>query len=131
MYEGECFCGAIAYRVDGDLIEPRCCHCSRCRKAFGGTGSAYAEVVADEFTWVRGESAVRTYGDTERRALGFCAQCGSTLCAYVAGRVHGITLGTLNRTPPLTITRHVFVASKASWDVIGGSAPQFAAASDG
>ena len=51
-----------------------------------------------------------------------------TLCAFVAGRVHGIALGTLHGNPPLTITRHVFVGSKASWDAIGGSAPQFAAA---
>jgi hypothetical protein len=128
VYEGECFCGAIAYRVDGELIEPRSCHCSRCRKTFGGSGSAYAEVVADEFAWVRGASGVHIYGDVERRALGFCEQRGSTLCAYVAGHVHGITLGTLNGMPPLTITRHVFVASEAPSDVIGGSAPQYAAA---
>lgn len=128
MYEGECFCGAVTYQVDGDLIEPRSCHCSRCRKAFGGSGSAYAEVAADAFSWVHGESELQTYGNVEHRALGFCAQCGSTLCAFVAGRVHGITLGTLNGNPPLTLTRHVFVDSKASWDVIGGDAPQFAAA---
>lgn len=128
MYTGECFCGAVGYEIDGELIEPRSCHCSRCRKAFGGSGSAYAEVAGDTFRWTRGAADVQTYGSIEHRALGFCAHCGSTLCAFVAGQVHGIALGTLNGDPPLTIARHLFVASKASWDVIGGDAPQFAAA---
>lgn len=126
-FEGECFCGAIAYRIAGDLVEPRCCHCSRCRKAFSGSGSAYAEVVPAEFAWVRGESELATYGDTRRFALRFCKICGSTLCGYYAGTIHGITLGSLNGEPEVVIEKHIFVDSKAAWDVIGDSAPQFRA----
>ena len=41
---GGCFCGRVRYRVDAPLRGGRSCHCSRCRKAFSGAGSAYAEV---------------------------------------------------------------------------------------
>lgn len=30
--EGECYCGAVRYRVDGALVLASACHCSRCRK---------------------------------------------------------------------------------------------------
>ena len=52
---GGCFCGAVRYRIDAPLAAARSCHCSRCRKAFSGPGSAYAEVVPDSFSWTTGE----------------------------------------------------------------------------
>ena len=125
-FDGECFCGTIAYQVDGALIEPRSCHCSRCRKAFSGAGSAYAEVSLEEFTWTKGEAELTIHGDLSRWALGFCKHCGSTLCGFHAGRIHGITLGTLNGDPPVTIEKHLFVGSKAGWEIIGDAAPQYA-----
>jgi hypothetical protein len=123
--DGECFCGAITYRVEGALIEPRCCHCSRCRKAFSGASSAYAEVCAPQFHWLTGESLLTVYGNPSVWAIGFCSVCGSTLCGFHADAVHGITLGTVNGDPGVTIVRHLFVGSRASWDVIGGTAPRF------
>ena len=50
---------------------------------------------------------------------------GTTLCGIAGGKVMGITLGTLDDDPDVQISYHLFVGSKASWDVIGGTAPQF------
>ena len=36
------FCGAITYQLAGPLAPATRCHCSMCRKRFGGTGSAMA-----------------------------------------------------------------------------------------
>ena len=120
--EGECFCGGIRYRITGLLIEPRCCHCSRCRKAFNGSGSAYAEVTANEFPWLLGEADLAIYSGTKRFSLGFCRLCG-----LLDGEIHGITLGTLDGEPGVVIEKHIFVGSKVDWDVIGDNAPQFLA----
>jgi hypothetical protein len=90
-YSGECFCSAVAYRIAGQLIEPRSCHRSRCRKAFSGAGSAYTELRPGEFTWLHGDAAISVHGDPARWALGFCRYCG-----FHRGQVQGITLGTLN-----------------------------------
>jgi hypothetical protein len=115
---GECFCGAVTYEVSGKLRDARSCHCSRCRKAFSSQASAYAEVDADEFRWLTGEDLLTSYIGEQGFGLQFCSRCGSTLCGVYKGTVHGVTLGCLNGNPDVEIGRHIFVGSKASWEVI-------------
>jgi hypothetical protein len=122
---GSCFCGQITYEVSAPLENPRCCHCSRCRKAFGGPSSAYAEVRADSFEWMTGQSNLKRYSVDEKWGLTFCDKCGSALAGILDGEVHGITLGTVDGDPGVEIAMHIHVASKAPWDHIGGDASQF------
>jgi len=113
---GECFCGAIAYSVSGELSDARSCHCSRCRKAFSAQASAYALVNPSDFEWQTGEELLTVYESESGAGLAFCSQCGSTLCGMADGKVHGVTLGCINENPPITIARHIHVGSKASWE---------------
>ncbi len=115
---GECFCGEIGYEIDGLLFDARSCHCSRCRKAFSSQASSYAMVNTSEFKWVRGTENLTTYASQEGFGLQFCRKCGSTLCGIYDNKVHGVTLGCLNDDPNIEIGHHIFVASKASWEVI-------------
>lgn len=123
---GGCFCGQLRYQIDQPLGPGRSCHCSRCRKAFSGTGSAYAEVVPGSFTWTAGADQLTQYETTPGWGMGFCKRCGSTLCGLNEGKVHGVTLGSVDGDPGVQIEMHIFVGSKAPWDHIGGSAPQYA-----
>jgi hypothetical protein len=126
MLEGGCFCGAVRYKIDGSLGLTSACHCSRCRKAFSGASSAYAEVPdASKFSWLTGENELSSYAAAGGWGLSFCRICGSTLCGILEGKVHGVTLGTIDGDPGVQIEMHTFVGSKAPWDHIGGSAPQF------
>jgi hypothetical protein len=122
---GECFCGDIKYEIKGPLQDGRSCHCSQCRKSFGGAGSAMCRVDSANFNWIQGRDGLKTYINKGGLGLGFCGQCGTTLCGVMRGEVMGITLGTLNGDPDVRIAEHIFVDSKASWDEIGGNAPQF------
>ena len=115
---GECFCGGIRYEISGILRDARSCHCSRCRKAFSAQASAYALVNAAEFKWVSGEDLLTSYVGKQGFGLQFCSRCGSTLCGIFNGIIHGITLGCINGDPEIEIGQHIFVASKASWEVI-------------
>jgi hypothetical protein len=124
--KGGCCCGAVRYEVDGSLRNARCCHCAECRKAFSGASSAYAEVDTDSFAWTLGEHNVTHYRSPEGWGLGFCRTCGSTLCGLYNGKVHGVTLGTVDGDPGVRIAMHIFVGSKAPWREIGGHAPQYA-----
>ena len=126
MIKGECFCGSVKYEIDGPLKNARSCHCSRCRKAFSGASSAFAEIGDSiKFKWVEGEDKVQQYESEKGWSLGFCNVCGSTLCGLYQGNVMGVTLGTVDGDPEIEVERHIFVGSKAPWDHIGGTALQF------
>jgi hypothetical protein len=116
MITGECFCGAIKYRYGGELNNARSCHCSRCRKAFSGPSSAYAEVDNNKFQWVCGREFLTHYSSNEEWGKSFCGKCGSTLCGTHNGEVHGVALGCLNGQPDVVLRHHLFVGSKANWE---------------
>ena len=122
---GGCFCGRVRYQVQSPLRGGRSCHCSRCRKAFSGTGSAYSEVLPGSFSWITGEDNLTHYESTPGWGLCFCKTCGTTLCGMHDWEVHGVTLGTVDGDPGVQIEMHIFVNSKAPWDHIGGNAPQY------
>lgn len=115
---GECFCGSVKYKIEGSLKDARSCHCSRCRKAFSSQASSYALVEPDEFEWLQGEELLTSYESQPGFGLRFCSKCGSTMCGTYKGIVHGITLGCLNGNPEVQVGRHIFVGSKAAWEVI-------------
>jgi len=123
--EGACFCGAVRYRVDGQLTDARSCHCSMCRKAFSAQASAYALVEPSEFTWLIGKELLITYESKNGAGLQFCSICGSTLCGTYNGKVHGVTLGCVEGDPGVKIGMHIFVGSKAPWEVIPEGVPQY------
>lgn len=122
---GSCLCGQISYTVSVPLENARCCHCSRCRKAFGGPSSAYAEVKTGSFSWTRGQENLKQYDTADHWGLVFCSRCGSALVGVLDDEVHGIVLGTVDGDPGVEISMHIHVASKAPWDDICGDAPQF------
>ena len=84
-----------------------------------------SRVVDSDFQWTSGEDYLTTYVGKKGAGIGFCKQCGSTLVGIFNGKIAGITLGTLNNDPQAYISEHIFVGSKASWDEIGGDAPQY------
>ncbi len=122
---GGCFCGEVAYRINGKLRNARSCHCSRCRRAFSSQASAYAEVAPNTFEWIAGADLLTTYESQHGFGLQFCSRCGSTLCGTYKGEVHGVTLGCVNGDPEIEIGMHIFVGSKATWEVIPDGVIQF------
>ena len=122
---GECFCGKVKYQVNGRLRDARSCHCSRCRKAFNSQASAYALVKSSEFQWLSGENILTSYVGNNGFGLQFCSQCGSTLAGVLSGVVHGVTLGCINGDPKIEIGKHIYVGSKAEWEIIPEGVQQF------
>jgi hypothetical protein len=123
---GECFCGKIQYEISGQLRDARSCHCSRCRKAFSSQASAYALVEPDEFKWLDGESLLTDHVNEYGFGLQFCKNCGSTLTGIYQGVVNGVTLGCVDGDPKIEIGRHIYVGSKANWEVMPDVSNQYA-----
>ncbi len=115
---GECFCGSVRYQVVGKLKDGKSCHCSRCRKAFSSQASSSALVNPKDFKWLAGIDQLTSYIGKHGFGVRFCKVCGSTLCTVLNGGVFQLTLGCLNGDPDIEIGKHIYVGSKAKWEVI-------------
>lgn len=116
--KGECFCGEVSYRIEGKLRDAKSCHCSRCRKAFSAQASAAALVDPKEFRWTSGEQNLTSYVGVQGFGLQFCKTCGSTLSTLYNGDIFQVTLGCVNGDPEIEIGVHLYVGSKATWEVL-------------
>ena len=130
LTQGSCLCGEVAYEISGRPMRMYYCHCSRCRM---GRSAAHATNVffsADGFQWARGAGLVRDFAVPGAQFFGvaFCARCGSEVPRVSAERnVVNVPAGSLDTEPGVEPLAHIFVDSKAPWDVILGDIPQFAA----
>jgi hypothetical protein len=125
---GSCLCGGVTYRVTGPALRSRTCHCGRCRKAGSAAHMSYLVTGADGVTFTRGEDLLVTYKvpDAQFFKVVFCRTCGSNMPRRDPGR--GITivpLGSLDDDPGVRPASHIFVGSRAPWDVITDGLPQF------
>ena len=125
MTEGGCLCGQVRYAADGfsDIFK---CHCSKCRKAFGGASSAATLVARDQFSWLQGEDDIRVYEASPGFRRFFCPTCGSLLPQYVESMDQWwIPAGTLDEDPGVPLMAHLYVDSKAEWEVIADGLTQY------
>lgn len=76
-HSGGCQCGAIRFRVEGELGDASVCHCRMCQKAFGGLYAPLVSVRGAKLTWTRGRLA--TFKSSNFVERGFCEKCGTPL----------------------------------------------------
>jgi hypothetical protein len=125
---GSCLCGAVAFAVEGPLQRATYCHCQRCRKARSAAFATNLVTRADGVRLSRGEEWLRSYRVPEARFFTqvFCGSCGSPMPRIDPGRgIAVVPMGALDDDPALHPERHIFVGSKAPWDVIADGLPQF------
>lgn len=123
MTGGSCLCGGITFEITGDVQGVGLCHCSLCRKASGAGSIA---VSADHLTWIAGRDLVREFQRPSGYGSAFCRVCGSPAPdANRSGTLFAVPVGLLDRDSGTHVVEHIYVGSKASWDVIGDAAPQF------
>jgi hypothetical protein len=126
LLSGSCLCGAVRYQVADEFRYAMICHCSQCRRATGAAFKPFGGVAKEKLRVVSGSEATMRYGGEQAHDV-HCGTCGSLL--YSAFRdspfVH-VTYGTLIDEPTLKPTAHIYVASKAGWDVINDGLPQYA-----
>jgi hypothetical protein len=102
------------------------CHCSLCRKVSGTASNASIVVPEPDFKWLQGEDLRRVYRKPSGWQVTFCATCGSPLPEQPRGATaYYVPAGLLDDDPGLVIGGHIWVGSKAAWDVIPPGPPQF------
>lgn len=124
MLVGECFCGAVRYRVEDRFVYALNCHCSQCRRTTGSAFKPFAGIERDKLAITKGKDELLIFGE-EGGHDAHCKSCGSLLYSVVReGRFVHVTLGTLIDDPSIRPTAHIFVGSKAPWFTITDALPQ-------
>lgn len=78
---GGCQCGAVRFRVEGEMRDSSVCYCRMCQKASAAFALALVNTRGAKLSWTRGEPSWFQSSNTVRR--GFCNACGTPL-AYDA-----------------------------------------------
>jgi hypothetical protein len=126
MAKGECNCGAVKFEIDADLSDVFVCHCSICRRFTGTNGIAVIIVRNDRLRWVQGEDhiAMLSKPNSDWQSW-FCRVCGSAVPGRNDAATTFVPAGSLTEGGnQLKVAHHVWVGSKAAWDVIGDGGKQ-------
>lgn len=74
---GGCQCGAVRFRIHGQLGRASICHCRMCQKHFGSFFGAFVSTPKDSVEWVHEEPSY--FQSSINIDRGFCARCGTPL----------------------------------------------------
>lgn len=124
--KGKCLCATVEFELDGPLPKLYQCHCSLCRKVSGSSANAALVVPAAQFAWLGGERCITEYQTASGYKSHFCNRCGSPLPNLTRhDNAWWIPVGLLEDSDELRLGVHLFVSSRARWDVIADGIPHY------
>lgn len=74
---GGCQCGAVRFRVEGELGHASICHCRMCQKAYGNVFAPLVSVREATLIWTKAEP--KRFQSSNLVQRGFCPDCGTPL----------------------------------------------------
>jgi hypothetical protein len=105
-FTGGCQCGAVRFRVDGELGEASICHCRMCQKATGGFFGPYVSVPRiEQLTWTRGDR--RRFRSSNKVHRGFCGDCGTPLTFEFGDSHVGLAIGAFDNPAEIRPTEQL------------------------
>ena len=97
--EGRCYCGAVRYKAEGDVLFKGQCHCRECQYASGGGPNYLMALPEAGFSYTKGQPKGFSRSDLDNPVTReFCPDCGThilTRAPSVAGAVI-LKVGTLD-----------------------------------
>ena len=109
---GGCQCGAVRFRIHGELGRASICHCRMCQKAFGGFFGPLVSAPQDGVEWTRGEPTY--FQSSVNIDRGFCKRCGTPL-TYRHPQGIEIAIGAFDERDDLAPQVQVNHAFKLPW----------------
>lgn len=118
-WSGGCQCGAVRFRVDGELGEASICHCRMCQKATGGVFGPYVSVTTADLVWTRG--ARKRFQSSNKVHRGFCGDCGTPLTFEYGGAQHiGLAIGAFDRPGDIRFVEQLASSARlADFEALG------------
>jgi hypothetical protein len=122
---GQCFCGHVHYTVADEFLYAANCHCSRCRLATGSAFKPFGGIERGKLKVDKGANSLLIIGEPDGHDAR-CSKCGSLLYSIVRdGEYVHVAYGSLIDPPTLAPAEHIYVGSKAPWDIIADDLPQY------
>ena len=97
--EGRCYCGAVHYKAEGDVLFKGQCHCRECQYVSGGGPNYLMALPEAGFSYTKGQPKGFSRSDLDNPVTReFCSDCGTHILSRapaVAGAVI-LKVGTLD-----------------------------------
>jgi len=114
---GHCLCGRVRFEVTEPFVGASWCHCTRCQRRTGTSGSLQGRVAPGALRILAGEELLRDYQPPDGFAKVFCPLCGSSLWSRSPdGETFSVRFGVLDDDPGIRPSYRQFVAYAPSWD---------------
>ncbi len=127
--EGGCLCGAIRYRISGNVLGEVTCHCRDCQYVCGGAPAYVIAVPKKSIEMLRGEPArfENTAESGARRIRQFCPNCGTPLFAENSKypQVVSVKVGSLDNSTFFKAAAQLWTGSAPPWHEIDPEVPAF------
>ena len=126
--EGGCHCGHITYEAEVDPDTVGICHCTDCQHL---TGTAYRVTVRSHkgaFKLLTGQPKiyVKTAESGNKRAHGFCPECGTPIyaTAITDPQTYGLRVGAIRQRAQLPPRKQAWCRSALPWSMNLEALPQ-------
>ena len=114
MSAGGCQCGAVRFRLAGEMRRASICHCRMCQKAGASAYMAFAPIEAAQFAITRG--ALGIFKSSRIAERGFCASCGTPLTyRNVTGSRISVTICSLDDPDAVAPEFQLGAESAVAW----------------
>ena len=111
---GRCLCGAVTFKIKGELRQVLVCHCSQCRRSSGHQWAATAAPV--EAIDIDCQNTLSWYRSSSKAKRGFCRRCGSSLFWQLDGSTSlSIAAGSLNLPTGLSTQEHIYFENASDY----------------
>ena len=121
--QGGCLCGAVKFKLMGELRSVINCHCGQCLHTHGNY-SAYTAVEKKYMKFVD-DNGLKWFRSSNEARRGFCQECGASLFfEHLGGSKISIAAGMLNFSEGLKTIEHIFFDDKPDYYEIDDDLPK-------
>lgn len=118
--DGQCHCGEITYTAEVDENTVVSCHCTDCQVMSSGPFRSAVKSLPNAvyFSGAQPKEYIKTAESGNKRAQGFCGDCGTTLYATSVGegdKVYGLRLGAIKQKHLLIPKAQIWCRSAVPW----------------
>lgn len=129
--EGQCFCGAIRFRMHGRPMFVHCCHCKDCQRQTGGAFAVNALIEADRIEILSGAPVGHAMATESGHPHDIyrCDACQSALWSDYGKRdwLRFLRVTTLDNPGDFVPDVHIYTRSKLPWVTLPEGAATFEA----